>query len=123
MRAQELDVSKSGGDRYRFRILFIEEPGKGKWSAQVLEHDIATQADSLQDLFFEVERILVSYIALAAAEGRVPFEDIPPAPRKYWDVYGRSAIAMHGRKAGLRQKQSEPPRISSRIRIAARLAA
>ncbi len=88
------------------------------WSAQVLEHDIATQADTLEDLFYEVERILFAHFALAISKGQVPFENISPAPAKYWDVFNRSKFFMRGPKMGFRQESSNLPKIKKEIRMA-----
>jgi len=128
MQSRALAPKKSSRSRstrrsqaYKLRVLFIEE--EGGWSAQVLEHDIATQADTLQELFYEVERILVSHVALAAAEGRPPFNGIPPAPRKYWDVFKRSRISMKRPSAGLKIRKSAQPQIENEIRIAEKFAA
>lgn len=99
----------------------MEEPGG--WSAQVLEHDIATQADTLQDLFYEVERILVSHVALAESEGRPPFDGIPPAPRKYWEIFEKSQISMQRPMSGLKVEKTRQPRIEKDIRIAEKIAA
>jgi len=128
MRARKITPKKSpperqarGNDRYKLSVLFIEDT-EG-WSAQVLEHDIATQADTLEDLFYEVERILISHVALATADGRAPFEGIPPAPTRYWEIFRNSEMFMRGPRAGLRQQQSQPPKITKHIRIAGKIAA
>jgi hypothetical protein len=57
------------------------------WVAQCLEYDIATQAKSLYDLLYEVERILVAHLLVAKQEGIEPFANIPKAPRRYWEMY------------------------------------
>ena len=68
-------------------LLFQEE---GWWSAQCLEYVIATQAKTLPDLHYELQRTLIGYFALAAELGTEPFENIEPAPKKFWDVFERS---------------------------------
>jgi hypothetical protein len=107
---------KRRGSGYNLSVLFIEEP-RG-WSAQVLDYDIATQAASLEELFYEVERILLAYIALAAEEKHAPFEGIPPAPKKYWEVFEKSPFVMRDPNEGLRIKRVRTPRIQKHIRIA-----
>jgi hypothetical protein len=102
-------------------VLFIEETGG--WAAQVLEHDIATQADTLHELFYEVERLLVSHLALAAAEGRAPFAGLPPAPRKYWEIFKKSRISMKRPLAGIKARKIPAPKITKDIRIAESAAA
>jgi hypothetical protein len=128
MPARRLTYKKSPPSRhlgkradYKLSVLFIEEASG--WAAQVLEHDIATQADTLHELFYEVERLLVSHVALADAEGRPPFEGIPPAPQKYWRMFKNSHISMKRPAAGLRAGKFPPPTIEKDIRIAESVAA
>ena len=128
MQSRALAPKKSSRSRstrrsqaYKLRVLFIEE--EGGWSAQVLEHDIATQADTLQELFYEVERILVSHVALADAEGRPPFNGIPPAREKYWEIFNNSQISIKRPSAGLKLKRTLQPIFESDIRIAEKVAA
>ena len=71
-----------------FTILVFQE---GEWwSAQCLQYDIAAQAKTLPDLFYEMERTLMGYFAIAAEKGGVPFAGIGAAPQKYWDVVDQS---------------------------------
>jgi len=102
-------------------VLFFEHAGA--WSAQVLEYDIATQAKTLRQLFHETERILAGYLALAAEEGRKPFEGIPPAPRRYWRLYEASQIVMDRPSVGITTQGAGLPAIRREIRVAESLAA
>jgi hypothetical protein len=113
---------RSGKSRaYKVSVLFIED--SVGWSAQALEYDIATQADTLEKLFHEVERILVGYVALANADGHPPFEGIPPAPQRYWEVFRNSKISMTRPLIGFKPTKSRVPRIETDIRLAERIAA
>lgn len=60
--------------------------------AQCLEYDIATRAQDLKDLLYEVERMLAAHFLVAAKTGTEPFADIPRAPRRFWKMY-QDAIA------------------------------
>lgn len=53
------------------------------WVAQCLEYDIAMQARSLEQLFFEVGRVLAGHVAVADELGRLPFQGLEPAPEKF----------------------------------------
>lgn len=66
------------------------------WSAQCLEYDIATQADSLPNLRYELERVIFSHIAASAELGRKPFEGLPPAPRRFWVMFEKSKTRVEG---------------------------
>lgn len=57
------------------------------WVAQCLEYDIATQAHSLYDLLYEVERILVAHLLTAKKTGTEPFANIGKAPKRFWEMY------------------------------------
>lgn len=59
----------------------------GWWVAQCLEYDIATQARTQADLLYELERIIVGHFLVSAEMGRRPFERLPRAPRRYWEMY------------------------------------
>jgi hypothetical protein len=128
MEARQLTPKKTSIGRrarskgtYKLSVLFIED--SLGWSAQVLEYDIATQADTLQALFHEVERILVAYVALAHADGRQPFEGIPRAPEKYWEVFKASHISMERPPIGIKARGLRLPRIEKEIRLAEIVAA
>lgn len=73
------------------RIRAVVFESDGDWIAQCLEYDIATQAPTLDALLYELERILVAHLFVAEREKRVdPFADIPPAPRRFWEMYNRA---------------------------------
>lgn len=66
-------------------------PHGGHWVAQCLEYDIATQAFTLDELLYELERILAAHLFVAAEEGLAdPFSEIPQAPRRFWEMYRRA---------------------------------
>ena len=66
-------------------ILFERDPGE--WVAQCLEYDIGAQADSLPNLFYELQKSLMGHIVIACECGREPFDCLPPAPAEYWDKW------------------------------------
>src|SRR5438270_10544232 len=70
-------------DNHQIRAVAFERGDH--WVAQCLEYDIATQAKTLDDLLYELERILVAH--LMGAEGADPFANIPKAPQRFWRMY------------------------------------
>jgi predicted RNase H-like HicB family nuclease len=74
--------------RLEIRALLFQETGW--WIAQCLEHDIAVQARTREDLLERLERTLLGYLRLGFEKGRRPFDWIPPAPRRYWDLYEKA---------------------------------
>lgn len=93
------------------------------WSAQCLQYDIAAQAKTLPDLFYELERTLMGYFLLAAELGQVPFAGIGAAPQKFWDVFEQSAIRLESTRAPFRLPQSLPLDFLPDIRITNSLSA
>lgn len=59
------------------------------WVGQCLEYDIAGQAKTPQDVSYQLERSIVAHVVIAGTEGMAPFENVPPAPDRYWKMYER----------------------------------
>jgi hypothetical protein len=76
----------------KLRVVIFQE---GEWlCARFLEYDLATQAKSLDGLTHDLQRLLVGHIAIAKKHGLKPFQNLRPAPRKYWEMFRRSKIAL-----------------------------
>jgi hypothetical protein len=60
------------------------------WVAQCLDVDIAAQAKTERDLCYEIGRLLVGRILASEKLGVEPFASLPPAPRRYWDMFFRA---------------------------------
>lgn len=56
------------------------------WVAQCLEYDIASQARTLPDVQYEIQRILVGRISIAEKLNIDPFEGLAPAPTGYFEM-------------------------------------
>jgi len=41
-------------------------------------------------LQYELQRVIASHLCIAAKLNRRPFENIPPAPQKFWDMFTSS---------------------------------
>lgn len=86
---------RAGSHQLRF-VVFQE----GEWvAAQCLEYDVATQARTLDDLVHEVQRIIVGHIATSRKLHKPPFDGVPKAPQKFWDMFERSKIPLPAPKA------------------------
>lgn len=75
------------------RVLIRREVASDKtpwYVAQVLEHDLATQAKSLNELGPKIEHMIVAHIECSENEKLVPFDSLPAAPKKYFDEYEAS---------------------------------
>ena len=76
----------------RLRFVVLQE---GDWlSAQCLEYDIATQARTFEDLAYELQRLIAGHIATSKKLHKRPFEGLPKAPPRFWDMFERSRIAL-----------------------------
>lgn len=65
---------------------------RGEWLvAQILEHDIATQARGIDDLLADIQRILQAHLVIAREHGKEPFQSIPAAPSRYWHLFETGA--------------------------------
>lgn len=70
----------------------------GVWTAQCLEHDIASQGETIQEAMFELTRTLVAEVCLCAARGDEGLDSIPPAPRFYWSKYHEVGEQLRGNR-------------------------
>jgi hypothetical protein len=84
----------------KLRVVIFQE---GEWlCARCLEYGFATQAKSLDDLRYDLERMIVGHIALSLANGLKPFRNRRRAPEKYWTLFRRSKISLPQQSFGLR---------------------
>jgi hypothetical protein len=60
------------------------------WIAQCLEYRLSTQTRTLEELPYELERLLAVQIHASLARGIEPFAGFRPAPRRYWEMYERA---------------------------------
>lgn len=63
----------------------------GKWIAQCLEYDLCTSARTQNELARRLAAQLRLQLALDRARGAEPFQDLPRAPQRFWDMYLSSA--------------------------------
>ena len=68
-------------------VIFQETPF---WCAQCVDHDVAVQAKTVDELIIALGDTLVAYVELALQEGREPFADLPKAPAKYLEMFKRA---------------------------------
>jgi len=69
---------------------------QGEWQiAQCLEHNIAAQARTNSDLYYELKRVLVAHLIRAKQMKAEPFADIPRAPKRYWEMYKEANIQLN----------------------------
>lgn len=69
-------------------VIRVVQFREGSWYvAQCLDVDIAAQGKTEDDLFYQLSRILVGRVLAAEDLGVNPFDALPPAPKRYWDMY------------------------------------
>ncbi len=62
------------------------------WVAQVLEYDLATQARSLKDLQYGLQRTLIGHVVASTEADQVPFERLAPAPKRDWEMFATAYV-------------------------------
>ena len=65
----------------------------GPWEAQCLEHDIASQGETINGALVELMHI---FCAKLVDNGTL--EGIPPAPKRYWDKYCDAMVLEHSKQ-------------------------
>jgi len=69
--------------------------------AHCLEYDFATQAKTLDNLRYDLERMIVGHIAISLENGLQPFRGARRAPKKFWTLFNRSKISLPQQTFGL----------------------
>jgi hypothetical protein len=69
----------------RLRILLFQE--NSMWIAQCLDHDFATQGHSTRIALDALERLINGQIDLDIENQLEPLQDIPQAPKEYFDQF------------------------------------
>jgi len=77
------------------------------WIAQGLQYDITAQAENPVELPKKFMTTLVAEAMVAQELGETPFENIPPAPRRFWELYKAA-------KATLVADEAPSPRVSGK---------
>jgi hypothetical protein len=87
----------------------------GEWlCGQALEFDLSVQGTDILDLYRKIERAVLSHIAVRLAHGKRPFADLPPAAKKFEDMYNASKIVLPRQLIRLRANITPP-----QVRVAA----
>jgi hypothetical protein len=100
----------------KLRIVIFQE---GEWlCAHCLEYDFATQAKTLADLRYDLERMIVGHIAVSLENGLRPFKSARRAPKKFWTLFNRSKITLPRQSFGLNIKKRGVKIPTPEIRVA-----
>lgn len=62
----------------------------GRWVAQCLEYDLCTSAGDRRELTRKLASQLRLQMMLDLTKGNEPFQGLPRAPQKFWDLYSSS---------------------------------
>ena len=100
----------------KLRVVIFQE---GEWlCAHCLEYDFATQAKNLDDLRYDLERMIAGHIAISLKNGLKPFQNVRRAPEKYWELFRRSKITLPLQTFGFRVKKRGVKVPTAEIRVA-----
>src|SRR5437870_5798397 len=76
----------------KLRIVVFQE---GDWlCAQYVDFDLSAQARTLRQLYRALDRLIQGHVAVRRRHNLAPFADLPPAPRKYREMFERSKIEL-----------------------------
>ena len=64
------------------------------WVAQCVEHDIYARANSLPKLPRALERAIATNACINAELGREGFDGIPPAPKRFWNMFEQAKMKI-----------------------------
>ncbi len=92
-----MNTKRKAARKIAIRAVVFQE---GDWlCVQCLEYNLATQAPSLDELYKGLHRLILGHIAVRLHHNQQPFEGLPRAPRKYWNMFARSKIPLSARKS------------------------
>ena len=94
---------------YTIRVVVFQEGAW--WVGRCLEYDIAAQAHTLPALYTEVERLLVGRLVVAHERGMPPFEGLPQAPPRFWQMFDQAPLGLQRKEWPL----SVPPDVRARV--------
>jgi hypothetical protein len=100
----------------KLRIVIFQEGER--LCAHCLEYDFATQAKNLDDLRYDLERMIVGHIAVSLENGLKPFRNARHAPKKFWTLFNRSKIPLPRQSFGLHIKKRGVKIPAPEIRVA-----
>jgi hypothetical protein len=87
-----MKIRTKAAHKITLRAVVFQE---GDWlCVQCLEYNLATQARTLHQLHKSLHRLILGHIAVRRRHKQRPFEGLPRAPRKYWDMFERSKISL-----------------------------
>ena len=102
------------------RVVVFED--RGWWVAQCLEYDLCTSSKNLNDLPKQIAAQLRLQMALDRKSGRQPFEDLPRAPAKFWDLYQQATphavVKLEGSMLSRMLKFLQTPCLQAQLSLA-----
>lgn len=91
-----------------FRVSVVIYPEGDVWIAQCLEYDIVSQGRTIQDVQDRLIRNVAATLYVYAENGKDTFENIRPAPKKFWEMFERATVRVSGRKRPMRSPRPLP---------------
>jgi hypothetical protein len=65
---------------------------RGWWVAQCLEHNLTASARNPLDLPKKLESVVRVQLEADLEAGKTPFSTLPPAPRRFWDLFEKAEL-------------------------------
>lgn len=74
------------------RVVVFQED---EWlCAHYVDFDLATQARTLPQLYRSLHKLIASHVVIRLRHNLTPFADLPPASKKYREMFERSKIEL-----------------------------
>jgi len=94
MMPEGVRIVSSVSSTVEVKISAVIFPEGDKFIAQGLEYDICAFGKTVTDAQNRFLRAVVSNAVLCVEHGKKSLEDIPPAPKKYWDMFKKSDVQL-----------------------------
>ncbi len=101
----------------KIRIVVFQD--NGWWIAQCLEYDIAAQAKTFDDVQYEIQRMLIGRTIAAKKTGVGVFDNIPPAPKYYHELYKKEEVNKVPLKPIQKRMQASVPYFPKEVALCA----
>lgn len=80
---------------------FLLTEGENSWYARCLEYDFVTQAPTLINLLYEIQRTIIGRLVIGAQQGIDPFLGLKRADERYWELFRKSGTVVQPQRITL----------------------
>jgi len=92
----------------KLNFLLLQRP-KGGWVGRCLQYNFVTQAETLEELVYEIDRAVIGHLFISSQMHRRPLEGLKAAPDRYWDMFRHSTLTLRPSKLTATKFHIDPP--------------